>query len=249
MRQSDRKTKNAALAARLLGETNLQHSILNPLAKHDERALARAVRQRIDAGDVSGAAKLVIGESRVVPPDEHSAKQLSEKQPQAKEEVMSTCFLPAHIVLSKRQISEAALSMNCASAPGPDGLRPSHVHQFLGESAGDEREAVANELHAFAEVCTAGRIPDTIKPFVFGATLCALRKNDNSLRPIAVGNVLRRLISKAISTLLRERAATLLSPNQLGVGISGGSGNCSSFTSLLPLSLCRGRRTHQVRFP
>ena len=82
---------------------------------------------------------------------------------------------------------------------------------------------VVDGLHAFAQVLTAGRIPYAIKPFFFGATVCALRKPDNSLRPIAVGNVFRRLISKTISSALRERAATLLSPNQLGVGIRGGA--------------------------
>lgn len=50
----------------------------------------------------------------------------------------------------------------------------------------------------------------------------ALRK-DGSLRFIAIGNVLRRLISKAISPSLGDRAATQLSPNQLGVEIRGGA--------------------------
>ena len=202
---------------------NTKKTILTTTFKTDDNALARSVRQRVDAGDVSGATRLVIDKGRVISPDKNSAEQLRAKHPQSQVKLEQPAYMSLPIVLSIKQLMDSALSMSAASAPGPDGLRPSHLHQFLGEGAGDERATVECGLQAFGEVCTAGRVPNAIIPFFFGATLCALRKNDGSLRPIAIGNVLRRLISKAISASLRDRAATLLSPNQLGVGIHGGA--------------------------
>ena len=44
---------------------------------------------------------------------------------------------------------------------------------------------------------------------------------DGGLRPIAVGNLLRRLTSKLVASELARRAAGHLAPNQLGVGLRG----------------------------
>ena len=42
------------------------------------------------------------------------------------------------------------------------------------------------------------------------------------MRPIAVGEVLRRLVSKSLSLVLRQDAISSLTPHQLGVGVKGG---------------------------
>ena len=52
---------------------------------------------------------------------------------------------------------------------------------------------------------------------------CILKKKDGSLRPIAVGNLLRRVVAKCFSSSLATKAAALLAPNQLGVGVRGGA--------------------------
>ena len=59
-------------------------------------------------------------------------------------------------------------------------------------------------------------------PYLCGARLHAAKKKDNSLRPIALGNLIRRLVSKCFSSALASRAAALLGPHQLGVGTKGG---------------------------
>ena len=63
-----------------------------------------------------------------------------------------------------------------------------------------------------------GRIPECARPAFFGAALCALRKKDGGLRPIAVGSVYRRLPCR----IAARHAADLLAPDfrpvQLGVG-------------------------------
>ena len=68
----------------------------------------------------------------------------------------------------------------------------------------------------------AGRAPPTILPFLCGASLLACNKKNGGLRPIAVGEVLRRLTSKCVSRAVQDDAIEILSPLQLGVGISVG---------------------------
>ena len=68
----------------------------------------------------------------------------------------------------------------------------------------------------------AGRAPPTILPFLCGASLLACNKKNGGLRPIAVGEVLRRVTSKCVSRAVQDDAIEILSPLQLGVGISVG---------------------------
>ena len=76
----------------------------------------------------------------------------------------------------------------------------------------------------------AGRTPSSITPYFFGANLTALQKSDGGVRPIAVGNTLRRLVSKVAGSKIMGEMGMLLSPQQLGYGMEGrrrGSGPCS----------------------
>ena len=65
-------------------------------------------------------------------------------------------------------------------------------------------------------------VPDAVKSHFFGGRLIALKKKDGGIRPIVVGQTLRRLISKLINNYAKEKLATVFAPIQLGVGISGG---------------------------
>ena len=60
----------------------------------------------------------------------------------------------------------------------------------------------------------AGRAPSCIITFLCGAS--------GGLRPIAIGKVLRRLISKCVARAVQSEAVSFLSPLQVGVGIPGG---------------------------
>ena len=67
-----------------------------------------------------------------------------------------------------------------------------------------------------------GGVPEEVAPFLSGARLHGAMKKDGGIRPIAVGNLLRRLVGKCCACKLQERAGAHLSPHQLGVGVQGG---------------------------
>ena len=75
-------------------------------------------------------------------------------------------------------------------------------------------------LTKFVNLLAAGKTPPSILPHLCGATLLTCKKKNGGLRPIAVGEVLRRLMSKCLA--LAVRPASVLAPVQLGVNVKGG---------------------------
>jgi hypothetical protein len=63
-------------------------------------------------------------------------------------------------------------------------------------------------------------------PFIFGASFCALKKKDGGIRPIAIGNIFRRLAAKIGCYKLQSDLHSYLTPNQLGVAIKLGCESC-----------------------
>ena len=69
----------------------------------------------------------------------------------------------------------------------------------------------------------AGQVPPEVAPYLCGARLYAGKKKDGGIRPIAVGNLTRRLTSKCAAVAMADRAAAMLSPLQVGFGVRGGA--------------------------
>ena len=92
--------------------------------------------------------------------------------------------------------------------------------------------------------CSQGEVPEAVRPHVRGASIMALRKPNGSLRPIAVGETIRRLTSKIAEDFISERARVVLEPLQLGVKTPNGceaiihtAGNGSTATVLMRVRL------------
>ena len=70
----------------------------------------------------------------------------------------------------------------------------------------------------------AGKAPDIISEFVYSAPLIPLNKPDGSIRPIAVGEVHRRLVSKMAAAFAKKKyTKAYLEPLQVGVGTRCGA--------------------------
>ena len=68
----------------------------------------------------------------------------------------------------------------------------------------------------------SGNFPSIVVPYLCGASLMALKKKSGGLRPIAVGEVIRRLTSKCISLSVSSEAVRVLSRLQVKIGIPVG---------------------------
>ena len=120
------------------------------------------------------------------------------------------------------QVLKSILSFRKGSAPGPSGLRAEHLRAATQSAPPNRRARALEAVTRLVNIMSAGDVPDLVAPYLSGARMQAGLKKDGGLRPIAVGNLLRRLTSKCSMAGVVEKAVTMLSPHQLGVGVNGG---------------------------
>ena len=127
--------------------------------------------------------------------------------------------LPMAPVLDVECVSKALRSFPADTAPGPTGLRIQHVRDALGLGAGD---ALMDQLTAVVNLLVQGHACSSIMPLLAGAGLVALPKPSKGVRPIAIGELLRRLTAKCLMHEVRADAKTYLWPAQVGVAVKAG---------------------------
>jgi len=121
---------------------------------------------------------------------------------------------------SQNQIQAAISSFHHGSGAGPEGLRPQHLKDCISISAGDASTSLIISLTELVNHLTNGHLPTALRPFLYGAQLHGLRKNNGDLRPIALGCTCRRLVAKVCLRPYISRLRELLQLTQLGVGTS-----------------------------
>ena len=123
---------------------------------------------------------------------------------------------------------EVALdSVHCAlqlfaldSAPGPSGLRVQHLLDACTPGSSD---GFLQQLTAVVNLLGQGRACAEVATFLAGASLAAVPKPSGGVRPLAVGEVLRRLVGKCLMGAIRDDARAFFWPTQVGVAIKSGA--------------------------
>ncbi len=155
-------------------------------------------------------------------PSETILQEMLSKHPQGPPASAPHDPVPSSATIIEPTVLKAVKSFPKGSAPGPSGLRPSHLLEAVCCPSPDRANQLLQTLTKFVNLLTAGRTPLSITPHLCGATLLACPKKKGGHRPIAVGEVLRRLTSKCLSLQSRQSIQTYLTPLQLGVGVRGG---------------------------
>ena len=106
------------------------------------------------------------------------------------------------------------------SASGPSGLRPSHLREGMVPGV---RDQMLTSLSHVVKILLDGRAPQAIQCELAGATLVAIPKKDGGLRPIAVGECIRRLAGKVAMETVGRSIGAEMCPLQVGVGVAGGA--------------------------
>ncbi|KAJ9441554.1 hypothetical protein DIPPA_03463 [Diplonema papillatum] len=107
------------------------------------------------------------------------------------------------------------------TAPGPSGLSAQHLLDLVSPGSPIRAPLVA----VIARIAT-GSLPDEARPHGFGARLVALEKKDGGLRPIACGEVLRRMAAKILArdkSVVQAVKPILERCGQTGVGMKSGA--------------------------
>ena len=156
------------------------------------------------------------------------------KHPQSAPPPIPSSPAPPAVCVSEPDVVRALQSFPNGTAPGPSSLRANHLKEAVFCPSPIRSEFALKGLVGIVNLLCAGRVPRCILPFLCGASLLACQKKDGGFRPIAIGEVLRRLTSKCVARAVQSEAVSILSPLQVGVGIPVGcEAIVHSLTSLL----------------
>ena len=114
--------------------------------------------------------------------------------------------LPGSIDISPDMVEAALYGFPRDSAAGPSLLRAQHL--IRGTDPCQQR--------VFLRAARRD-VPQSMAPYMAGAALMALVKDNGGVRPIAVGEVFRRLVGKCLCASVKEDAQQYFHPLQVGV--------------------------------
>jgi hypothetical protein len=189
--------------------------------KRTNLSLAKKVEAKVADFDIRGAVKLLSSDDSLASFNEDVAEELKKKKhpSPSRELFFPDPFKPGDIslIVNEQNVREAINSFPAGSSPGLDGMRPQYLKDIISLSAGEAGQKALRALTKLCNFLLSGQLPSEICHLLYGASLCALNKKDGGIRPIAIGNCLRRLTSKLACFQSRNIVNSYLSPHQLGV--------------------------------
>ena len=173
-------------------------------------------------GQFGRAAKVLASEG-LAPDNKSTFKALEELQPKKPlpdvslpDDTSSTAFQS-----SENVVYEQLKTFSKHTAAGPYKMFPEHLQQAVDCTAPDRSEFALKVITKFVNFGSRGLFPAFISKALCCASLTAFSKKKGWVRPIAIGEVFRRLIAKCLVSEAKSGAIELFDSLQLGVGISG----------------------------
>ena len=188
--------------------------------------LASRVASKQEDRDFGGAVRLACSKDTIAPMNDSTYSALQQKHPAPHPDSDIQPLAEDHENLARETtvtVEEVAKAIRSFPNGSAGGLKPQHLKDLTGPSAGSSGHGLLSALAAFLTVVIRGKTPPSIRPYFFAANLIALEKTEGGVRPIAVGCTLRRLAAKVMSGKVVEDMASLLAPRQLGYGIKRGA--------------------------
>ncbi|PWA50977.1 hypothetical protein CTI12_AA467910 [Artemisia annua] len=106
---------------------------------------------------------------------------------------------------------------------GKDGLRAQHILDALSGKGASTASGLLAAITEVVNLWLGGFCPRVLAEFIASAPLTPLLKPDNGIRPIAVGAIWRRLVSKVAMHKFGKEMASHLGDYQFGVGVPNGA--------------------------
>ncbi|GJY22392.1 putative reverse transcriptase domain-containing protein [Tanacetum coccineum] len=169
------------------------------------------------------AAVRVLSSSGVAPYNDATLQELKTKHP-----FMSAPSLPdSHIdhhplIASQDVVLDRIRSFPRGTSCGRDGLRAQHLMDCLSGAALAISDELVSSITQVVNLFLKGKCPAMLGEYIASAPLTPLVKPGGGIRPIVVGTIWRRLVSKVSATMIGHSLDGYLDGLQFGVGVPGG---------------------------
>jgi len=188
-------------------------------------ALSRAARTLDIAAKISvnaDATAPVTGQPMRITPE--VALQLRKLHPEAAdpdEDAFDIPGLPEQWEPVPQKIRKTILSFDSKVASGPSGFTINHMKALASsdDNGPDSPIVILTEMLA---CISAGSIPAALGPVLASCRCLAAYKSDLTPRPLAAGEIMRRVLGRSMIQEMNPEFAKFLGPTQRGVGIAGG---------------------------
>ena len=192
----------------------------------DEVAQERRIRRSLRlgrAGELSRAAR-ALEQSRPAPITDETVQTLRELHPAAPSPIPP--WVPEHVPDDLIQIDPEVLHAALMSCPScAAGASSGMVYEHFRDIFGDRPDAFA-VLVEVCDVLVRGEVPPRARAALSSSRLLAMAKpvpgGPDGIRPIAVGEMLHRLVARTVGMQLRQRFQAFFAPLQFGVATPGG---------------------------
>ena len=186
-------------------------------------SLAKRVSAKLEDGDYGWAVRLSCSEDAIADITPNTLSALLQKHPRPHpDSSLPSPPIPISYIPFSEILEDEILSSIRSFPGGPDRIRPQHLLDLTSALAELSGGVLLQSFTNFTNLVLRGEVPQSVKPIFFGANLIHFRKKDSGIRPIAVGQTLRRLVAKCISSRVTHSIRSELAPLQLGCGVSLG---------------------------
>ncbi|GJZ67415.1 hypothetical protein Tco_0630655 [Tanacetum coccineum] len=166
----------------------------------------------------------VLSSSGVAPYSETTLEDLKTKHPF--HPAPSLPHIPTdhhHLIASLTVVLDRIKSFSRGTSCGRDGLRAQHLMDCLSGAAVAVSNELVSSITQVVNLFLAGNCPQMLGEYIASAPLTPLVKPGGGIRPIVVGIVWRRLVSKVSAIMIGHSLDDYLDGLQFGVGVAGGS--------------------------
>ena len=182
----------------------------------EERSLADRIHTHVAREELKQAAHKVRGEAALAPDTAETRRKLMEKFPDGTVCPFATGPGPNNAIISKEDLCAAANSLNNTSGVGLSGWSARLLKHLMLDINSDFVTAMAILANQISNGTAEGAL------FLTTSILVPLRKPNNGVRPICIGEMIYRMITKAVLISIDNVIPQALHTHQWGVNNPGG---------------------------
>ncbi|KAL5479843.1 hypothetical protein EMCRGX_G023432, partial [Ephydatia muelleri] len=192
-------------------QENNERKVKNSVALAREGLLGKACQALTSAG--------------IAPNNNETLELIQSKHPKGPPPIPPAPSSPPIPILSKDfNIAMVLRSFPKSTACGPSGLRIQHL---LDTAEVPLQFPISSSLRDIVNLLASGKVPVSVSRHLAEGSLTALVKGKPGfppdIRPIAVGEALRRLTGKCLCAVLKSKASEFFAPFQFGVACPAGA--------------------------